>query len=106
MRFSSILARISKHADLFEAMANKLGVRERIFELNDAAAVYRRANMRCLSCGHAEVCSQWLESETDAEEAPDFCRNKTLFARLERLSHTRVGTDCHGSVQYGGRQAL
>ncbi|MCR9134595.1 MAG: DUF6455 family protein [Alphaproteobacteria bacterium] len=102
MRFSSILARISRHADLFEAMANKLGVRDKIFELNNAPSVYRRANMRCLSCGQAEACSAWLEAGAEADEAPDYCRNKTLFARLERLSNTRVGTDCHGSVQQSG----
>lgn len=102
MRFSSILARISRHADLFEAMANKLGVRDKIFELNGAPSVYRRANMRCLSCGNADACSEWLESGAEASEAPDYCRNKTLFARLERLSHSPVGTDCHGSVQQSG----
>lgn len=106
MRFSSILTRISRHADLFEAMANKLGIREKIFELNDAPSVYRRANMRCLSCGKADACGEWLQSETEATEAPDYCRNKTLFARLERLSHTRAGSDCHGSAQQSGRQAF
>jgi|GEM_PF-414568 len=106
MRFSGILARLSRHADLFEVMIRKLGVRDRMLALDDAPSVYRRANMRCLSCSQAEACGQWLETALDPGEAPDYCKNKALFARLERLHRDSDRPDCHGSGPRHVEQAL
>ncbi len=106
MRLSGILARISRHADLFEAMIDKMGVRKKVFDLPDTPAVLRRANMRCLSCGSADACEAWLETETAAEQPPEYCRNKALFARLERLQTSGDGSDCHGSGSHHLEQAL
>ena len=44
---TGILARLSRHADLFEAMIDKLGVRRKMYDLHDTPSVLRRANMRC-----------------------------------------------------------
>ena len=106
MRFTNFLSRMSRHADLFEAMTQKLGVKDRLLDLNNSASVFRRANARCLTCGHAEQCSAWLDMVEEPEAAPDYCRNKSLFARLERQPEFRTASDCHGSERQGGGQAL
>ncbi len=106
MKLSGILARISRHAELFDAMITKLGVRDRMYDLQDTPSAYRRANMRCLSCSSAGECSEWLESNFNPQEAPEFCRNKALFKRLERLSDNSSDVDCHGSESQSERQAF
>jgi hypothetical protein len=106
MRLSGILTRISRHADLFDAMTAKLGVRDRMHDLQDTPSVYRRANMRCLSCNSADVCDEWLKTSSNPQKAPEFCRNKALFQRLERLSDNGSEFDCHGSDSHSQRQAF
>ncbi len=106
MRLTGILDRISRHADLFEAMIDRLGLRQKIYGVNDAPAVLRRANMRCLSCSSAGACETWLGEVAEASEPPDYCRNKALFARLERLQGSGNEPDCHGSGSSHLEQAL
>ncbi|WP_419913503.1 DUF6455 family protein [Hoeflea sp.] len=86
MRFRQILSRIDRHADLFERMTAKLGLRNDLAELNNVGPVYRRAAMRCLSCDKAEECAAWLDIRNEPANAPDYCRNRGLFSRL-KASH-------------------
>lgn len=67
---------------LLERMIDRLSLRRQIKELNDAPGVMRRATIRCLSCGHSEACSAWLDEHPDADEAPLYCRNHDLFERI------------------------
>ncbi len=106
MMIPDILKRIARHSELFDTMANKLKLRETLLNVSENAGVYRRANMRCLSCRSADACEQWLASATDPEEAPDYCRNKALFSRLERLKSSGDGLDSHGSGSHHTEQAL
>ena len=83
MRLQSIISRIDRHADLFEKMMAKLGVREEMAEIHNVGPVYRRAAMRCMGCTNSEECKAWLDTTTKACEAPDYCRNRALFERLK-----------------------
>jgi hypothetical protein len=43
----------------------------------------RSAAIRCTACTNAEACEDWLEGHAEgAREAPSYCRNRSLFARL------------------------
>lgn len=83
MGLQSFISRIDHHAGLLEKMMNKLGVRGKLDELNNIGPVYRRAAMRCVSCSAAEECETWLEEDEQGSEAPEYCRNRALFARLK-----------------------
>ncbi len=106
MKIPDILNRIRRHSELFETMANKLRVRDRLIQVSGNAGVYRRASMRCLSCRNADACEQWLDLAREPDEAPGYCRNRALFARLARLDSTGVGSDGHGSGPRPTEQAL
>jgi hypothetical protein len=84
MLFQSFLARIDRHAVLFDRMLASLGLRDRMAELNNVGPVYRRAAMRCVGCDSAEKCATWLDEHEHAEEAPEYCRNRALFTRLHQ----------------------
>ena len=84
MGIASIIARIDRHADLFERMLTTLGLRDRMSELNNVGPVYRRATMRCVGCTGADDCADWLREHEHAEDAPDYCRNLALLARLRQ----------------------
>jgi hypothetical protein len=46
--------------------------------------------LRCMSCGKPDACSAWLAEHGSAEEAPSFCRNHDLFARLREHAEGRA----------------
>ena len=106
MKIPDILKRITRHNELFEAMTEKLHVRDTLLKISENGGVYRRASMRCLSCRNADACEQWLADIPEAHEAPDYCRNKALFTRLERLTSSGDGPDSHGSGPRPTEQAL
>lgn len=106
MKIPDILRRIARHNALFEAMTNKLELRDTLLEVSKNGETYRRASTRCLSCSQANACAQWLEQETEPEEAPDYCRNSALFARLERLKSSGSEPDSHGSGARPAEQTL
>lgn len=82
MSLITIFKRMVDHADLMDRMMLKLGVRGKLAEHANAGSVMRRAANRCLSCEHGGECKTWLEGHDDAREAPAYCRNHDLFARL------------------------
>lgn len=82
MRILDIFSRMIRRADLMDAMMDKLGVADDMQRLPDSAGVLRRAAGRCLTCDQPDACHQWLDHQTDPDSAPDFCRNRDLFARV------------------------
>lgn len=82
MSVLDIFTRLTKQADLMDAMIKKLGVGEEIWSLPDHAGVLRRAANRCLTCDEPEACEHWLAHEANPDEAPAFCRNHDLFERV------------------------
>ncbi len=82
MGISAMMTRIAAKSDLIEQMMTTLEVRDRFAELPSGGEVLRNAMLRCMSCGKPDACSAWLAEHGSAEEAPDFCRNHDLFARL------------------------
>lgn len=90
MSVLDIFSRLTKQADLMDAMMNKLGVSDEIRNLPDHAGVLRRAANRCLSCDRADACQHWLSHEAQPDEAPSFCRNHDLFARVLRTADTKA----------------
>ncbi len=82
MGIQNIISRLDHHANLFEKMIVKLGVRNEMAELGNIGPVYRRAAMRCVGCSAVEECEKWLDEDTQDPEAPEYCRNRALFARL------------------------
>jgi len=82
MSVLDIFSRLTKQADLMDAMIKKLGVSEQIWALPDHAGVLRRAANRCLSCDKPDACEHWLANESNPDEAPAFCRNHDLFERV------------------------
>jgi hypothetical protein len=84
MSVLDIFSRLTKQADLMDAMMTKLGVADEIWKLPDHAGVLRRAANRCLTCDQTDACQHWLSHEAEPDGAPSFCRNHDLFARVLR----------------------
>ncbi|MDP2732349.1 MAG: DUF6455 family protein [Hoeflea sp.] len=82
MSVLDIFSRLTRQADLMDAMMKKLGVADEILKLPDHAGVLRRAANRCLTCDRPDTCEHWLAHESDPDEAPGFCRNHDLFERV------------------------
>lgn len=82
MGIASLIARLDRHADLFDRMLAALGLRERMRHLKNVGPVYRRATRRCVGCTGADKCAVWLDQHEMAENAPGYCRNTALLARL------------------------
>lgn len=85
-----IFSRLTKQADLMDAMITKLGVADEIWNLPDHAGVLRRAANRCLTCDQPDACQHWLSQETHPNGAPSFCRNHDLFERVLHNADTKV----------------
>ncbi len=90
MGIQNIISRIDHDADLFEKMMVKLGVRDEMAELENIGAVYRRAAMRCVDCSAVEECEKWLDEDKQDSEAPKYCRNRALFARLNAATPQKL----------------
>jgi hypothetical protein len=83
MSVFSFFERMLTQPDLMMRMSNALGYADRIAELPDAARVMRRAALRCNTCAQPEACAGWLDENKTAKEAPAYCRNHDLFARMD-----------------------
>lgn len=79
MGYMGFLDRVSDKVDLMEQMMRKLEVRDAITDMPSAPSVLRSAAFRCLSCGYADECKEWLGENEGSEHAPGYCRNKDLF---------------------------
>ncbi len=76
--------RIYRHMDLMDRMMDVVGVNNKLKTLPDAPGVLRRAVLRCQTCDNTEECQSFLDANSSADEAPVYCRNHDLFARLKR----------------------
>lgn len=76
--------KIRRRSILMERMMRTLDVKKGFADLPNRGEVLRRASARCLGCGKVEACSTWLDGHDHAVEAPAYCRNHDLFARLTR----------------------
>lgn len=90
MGIAAMMTRVAAKSDLIEQMMTTLDVRERFAELPAGGEALRNAMLRCMSCGKPEACSAWLSEHGNAEEAPSFCRNHDLFARLREHAEGRA----------------
>ncbi|MAS08359.1 MAG: hypothetical protein CL534_27210 [Ahrensia sp.] len=68
---------------LFDIMVNKLGMRTALQSRANSEAVAKRAQARCAECDREDSCQNWLASNDKPDEAPYFCRNHDLLARLK-----------------------
>ncbi|MDF1607074.1 DUF6455 family protein [Hoeflea sp. YIM 152468] len=84
MSVLDIFNRLTRRADLMNAMMSKIGVADEIWKLPDHAGVLRRAANRCLTCDKPDACAHWLAHEPHPAEAPEFCHNRDLFARARK----------------------
>jgi Family of unknown function (DUF6455) len=82
MNFFSYLKGMNKGGELKDAMAAKLGLKQAMDALPDHANVHERAQKRCMTCNNAAECATWLATENTPSEAPEYCRNHDLFARI------------------------
>lgn len=86
MSLFSFVERMMTQPEQMVRMVRTLGHRDRFASLPDAARVMRRAALRCDTCAKPEACAEWLDRNESAEEAPAYCRNHDLFARMnERI---------------------
>ncbi|MDF2141580.1 DUF6455 family protein [Paenirhodobacter sp. CAU 1674] len=80
---------LNRHAALMNRMAEVLGV-----DLTEAMAKgqlsgegWREAVVRCTSCDDPTACQHWLaghDGDEGAAEAPDYCNNRLMMARLRQ----------------------
>ncbi len=63
-------------------MVRTLKLQDEISENDTNGSVMRRAYLRCNTCEQPGACENWLENHETAKEAPAYCRNRDLFARL------------------------
>lgn len=90
MGISAMMTRIAVKSGLIEQMMTTLDVRDRFAGVPGGQEALRTAVLRCMSCGKPDACSAWLAEHGSAEEAPDFCRNHDLFARLREHAEGRA----------------
>ncbi|MER9673529.1 DUF6455 family protein [Mesorhizobium sp. M0208] len=89
MSFLDYLISVDARAALMGRMMQKLGVDRQLKVVADHAAVTDRAVNRCRSCGHQDECSTWLDQHEQANDPPDYCRNRDLIARLQSVAGQR-----------------
>lgn len=78
---------LKKHAELFDKMADVLGVDlEKAIEDTGALNLIELGDavLRCAGCSDPSHCAGWLNAhENGAEKAPGYCQNIELFERLK-----------------------
>ncbi|WP_245330949.1 DUF6455 family protein [Mesorhizobium sophorae] len=87
--FLDYLISVDARTALMGRMMQKLGVDRQLKIVADHAAVTNRAVDRCRSCGHQDECSNWLDEHRQADDPPDYCRNRDLIARLQHAAGRR-----------------
>ncbi|WP_258122833.1 DUF6455 family protein [Mesorhizobium onobrychidis] len=89
MSFLDYLISVDARTALMGRMMQKLGVDRQLKVVPDYVAVTNRAVDRCRSCGHQDECSTWLNEHQQADDPPDYCRNRDLIARLQHAAGQR-----------------
>jgi hypothetical protein len=69
---------------LFGEMMRRFGVIQRQDYAFAEGVALHTAAARCIHCGEAARCKEWMESTTGTEGASDFCPNAQTFATLGR----------------------
>ncbi|MDF1855259.1 DUF6455 family protein [Pseudooceanicola sp.] len=82
MSFSDKLDRAN---DLFNGMADRLGVDMASRVSNDPESIYayRNAVIRCSGCENPEACQGWQVEHPTAREAPSYCRNRDALRAMK-----------------------
>ncbi|PDQ23078.1 hypothetical protein CN311_00305 [Mesorhizobium sanjuanii] len=89
MTFLDYLISVDARTVLMGRMMQKLGVDRQLKVVADHVAVTNRAVDRCRSCGHQDDCTTWLDEHQQADNPPDYCRNRDLIARLQHAARQR-----------------
>ncbi|PTE07059.1 DUF6455 family protein [Mesorhizobium helmanticense] len=89
MTFLDYLISVDARTVLMGRMMQKLGVDRQLKVVADHVAVTNRASDRCRSCGHQDDCTTWLDEHQQADNPPDYCRNRDLIARLQLAAGQR-----------------
>ncbi|ESY72925.1 DUF6455 family protein [Mesorhizobium sp. M0051] len=89
MNFLDYLVSVDARTALMDRMMRKLGVDRQLKIVSDHEAVVHRAADRCRSCGHQDECAIWLDEHQQADDPPDYCRNRDLIARLQHAAGQR-----------------
>ena len=84
MSIAGYFKRFSPRLELMEAMFERLGANAWFARNAHGPEVLRRATVRCGTCDSTKACSQWLDANPVAQEAPAFCRNHDLLERIRR----------------------
>jgi hypothetical protein len=71
-------------ARLFGQMMQRFGVSQNPDYGQFDGARLQTAAGRCIHCGAAARCKEWMETTTGTEGASDFCPNAQTFAALSR----------------------
>ena len=79
------IARLNRHAELVERMADTLGVdlAEEAMRGRMSPEQIRTNVLNCVGCAYPDGCEKWLADHKDgASETPGYCRNKSMLDRL------------------------
>lgn len=97
---------LNRHAALMNRMAQALGVNltEMMLQGKLGGEDWREAVVRCAGCAEPTECLHWLSARDDesgrarqAAEAPDYCANREMMARLRAaLTTEQVLADAEG----------
>ncbi|MER9951895.1 DUF6455 family protein [Mesorhizobium sp. M0047] len=78
MNFLDYLVSVDARTALMDRMMRKLGVDRQLKVVPDHEAV-----------GHQDECAIWLDEHQQADDPPDYCRNRDLIARLQHAAGQR-----------------
>lgn len=77
---------LRRHAALFDNMAKALGA-----DIEEAVMTGRMhfddvsdSVLRCAGCSQPDCCEALLAKQEQLSEAPDYCKNRSLMAALQR----------------------
>ncbi|NIZ11657.1 hypothetical protein HCZ97_19765 [Pseudooceanicola sp. HF7] len=81
-----LFKRIDENAQLMDRMAATIGARTPVLANGNlaAASAYRAALMSCAMCNRTQECRHFLNSHTQADHPPAYCRNGTWLDGLKR----------------------
>ena len=82
MRLWEMIAQRFRAPHLMERMMRRFGVIGELKDGPEGAREFRGAALRCMSCGEAKACREWLDEAKPADAPPAYCRNADLIARL------------------------
>ena len=90
MRWWEMIVQRFRAPALMERMFARFDIRTRLVDRHHAAEMLRGAALRCMACGEAKACGEWLDkAETEgADLPPAYCRNAYLIRRLKRETET------------------